>query len=65
MKIYEVIAWETIAIDILPNKSRCKRNQTMKFGPLIEYNIRNISLEKPYTKYGREIFPNPFLKAKN
>ena len=65
LKIYEVIAWETIAIDILPSKSRCKCNQTMKFGLLIEYNIRNISLEKPYTKYGREIFPNPFLKAKN
>ena len=27
-----------------------KSNQTRKFGQLIEYNMRNIFLEKPYTK---------------
>ena len=27
-------------------------NQTMEFGQLIEYNMRNIFLEKSYTKYG-------------
>ena len=26
----------------------------MKFGQLIEYNVRNIFLEKSYTKCGRE-----------
>ena len=26
----------------------------MKFGPLIEYNMRKIYLEKLYTKYGEE-----------
>ena len=29
---------QTIAIHILPNISRSRRNQTMKFGQLIEYN---------------------------
>ena len=37
-------------------------NQTMKFGQLIEYNMRNIFLEKSYTKYGGETIPDPFLK---
>ena len=34
-------------IHILPNIPRSKGNQTMKFGKLIEYNMRNIFLEKP------------------
>ena len=36
----------TIAIHILPNISESKRNQTMKLGQLIEYNKRNIFLQK-------------------
>ena len=32
----------------------------MKFGQLIEYNIRNIILEKSYTKCGGETSPRPF-----
>ena len=32
------------------NISRGKANQTMKFCQLIEYNIRNIFLEKLYKK---------------
>ena len=37
----------------------------MKFGQIIEYNnIRNIFRKKLYTKYGRKIFPDPFLKNK-
>ena len=39
---------QTIAIHILPNISRSKGNQTMKFGQLIEYNMRNIFLEKSH-----------------
>ena len=31
----------------------------MKFGQLIEYNMRNI-LEKSYTKCGAETSPRPF-----
>ena len=34
----------------------------MKFGQLIEYNLRNIFLEKSYTKCVRETIPRPFLK---
>ena len=37
---------QTITIHILPNISRSKDNQKMKFGQLIEYNMRNIFLEK-------------------
>ena len=35
---------------------------TLKFGQLIEYNIRNIFLEKSYRKYGRETSPRSFSK---
>ena len=34
----------------------------MKFGLLIEYDMRNIFLEKPYTKYSGETIPRPFFK---
>ena len=34
----------------------------MKFGQLIESNMRNIFLEKSYTKYGGEPTPKPFSK---
>ena len=34
----------------------------MKFGQLIEYNLRNIFLEKSYTKYGGETIPRPYFK---
>ena len=51
---------QTIAIHILPNISRSKGNQTMKFGQLIEYNMRNIFLEKSYTKCGGETSPRLF-----
>ena len=52
--------YQTVIIHILPNISRSKDNQTMKFGQLIEYNMRNIFLEKSYTKYGGETSPRPF-----
>ena len=34
----------------------------MKFGQLIEYNMRNFFLKKSYTKCGRESIPRPFSK---
>ena len=37
---------QTIPIQILANMSQNKGNQTMKIGLLIEYNKRNISLQK-------------------
>ena len=53
---------QTIAIHILPNVTRSKGNQEMKFHRLWEYNMRNIFLEKSYTKYGGETIPRPFSK---
>ena len=32
----------------------------MKFGQLIDYNVTNIFLEKPYTKRGGETSAGPF-----
>ena len=49
---------QAIAIHILPNISRSKDNQTIKFGQLIEYNMRNIFVAK-------SIFPDLFLKSQN
>ena len=47
-------------VHILPNISRSKGNQAMKFGQLTEYNMGNIFLEKSYTKCGGETSPRPF-----
>ena len=51
---------QTIVIHILPNTSRRKSNQTIKFDQLIEYNMSNIFLEKSCIKYGGETSPRPF-----
>ena len=53
---------QTIAKHTLPNISRIKGNQTMKFGQLVECNMRNIFLEKSYTKCSGETVPGPFSK---
>ena len=56
---------QTIAIHKLPNISRSKGNQTMKFGQLIEYNMRNIFFKKNHAQNVlEELFPDPFLKIK-
>ena len=52
---------QTIARHVLPIISRSKGSDAIQFGQLIEYNIRNIFLEKSYTKYGGETIPRPFL----
>ena len=41
---------EIITIHILPNICRSKGNQTIKLGQFIDYNIRNIFLEKLHKK---------------
>ena len=43
---------------MLPNISR----STVKFGQLIEYNIRNIFLEKSYTRCDKDTIPRPLAK---
>ena len=58
---------QIITIHVLPNVSRSKSNQKMKFG-LIIFDIsdtcgtRNIFLEKSYTKCGGDASPRPFYK---
>ena len=47
---------------MLTNISRSKGNQAMKFGQIIEYKMRNILLNKSYTKCGGETIPRPFSK---
>ena len=44
---------------MLLNISRSKGNQTKKFGQLIECNMKNIFLEKSYTKCDGETSPRP------
>ena len=53
---------ETFAIHTLPNISRSKGNQVMKFGQSIEYNMRNIFVEKSYLKCAEETIPRPLPK---
>ena len=53
---------QTIAIRLLPNISRTKDNQAIKCGQLIEYNTRNIFLEKSYPRRGGETIPSSFSK---
>ena len=53
---------QTIAIHILSNIPRSKDNQIMKTGKLIEYNTRNIFLEKSYVKCNGETIPRPVSK---
>ena len=47
---------------MLPNMSRSKVIQAIKFGQLIEYDMRTIFLEKSYKKCGGETIPRPFSK---
>ena len=62
-KIHDLTDWaKRIKIRILSNISRRKINQTIKYGQLIEYNIRNIFVENTYLKYGGEANPRPFHK---
>ena len=44
---------QIIIMHTLPNISRSKDNQTVNFGWFIECNMRDIFLEKPYTKCGK------------
>ena len=67
-KIYDVATWLTLLtpIHILTNISRTKGNQTMKFGQLIEYNMRIIFFLKNHTENVVEkLFPDLFLQNQN
>ena len=53
---------QTIAIHILPNMSRSKGNQAIKYGQLIEYYMKNIFVERSYTNVVEKLFPDLYLK---
>ena len=48
---------QIITIHIFLNIARSVGNQAMKFGQLIEYNMRNNFFEKSYTKCRGEASP--------
>ena len=56
---------QTIAIYILPNIPRSIWNQTIKFGQLIEYNMKNDFVETSYTKCAGETIPGTLSKNQN
>ena len=53
---------QTIAIYIFTNTSRSKGNQAMKFGQLINYDMRNIFVKKSYPKCAGETIPRLLSK---
>ena len=53
---------QVITIHILPNISRSKSSQPVKFEQLTEHNIKNIFLEELYTKWGGETRLRPFSR---
>ena len=60
LKIFDFTAGrKIIEIQILPNISRSKGNQAMKFGQLIKLNLRNIFSQKSCKKWGRDTSSRP------
>ena len=51
-----------IAVHVFPSILQSKGNYTMKFGQLIGSNMREIYLEKSYTKCCKEAIPILFSK---
>ena len=58
-------------MNILPDISKRKDSQTMKFGQLIEYNVRNIFLQKSFRKRNKKemilvlVFSENFMQSKS
>ena len=52
---------KTVTIHILPNIPKSQDNQTMKFGELIEYNKRNMFLQKSCRARGRDTSSRPLF----
>ena len=57
-KIYDITDWTTNNC----NTNIVKGNQTLKFGQLIEYNMRNIIFKESYSKCGGEARIRPFYE---
>ena len=56
---------QIITMHILPKISRSENNLTVKFGQLIEYNMRNIFRENNTQNVVETLVPDPFIKNKN
>ena len=61
-KVCGIIGISEIEFFNFSSTERIKCNQGIKFGQLIEYNMRNIFLEKSCTKYGGNTTPRSFSK---
>ena len=57
--------YQISAMHILPNTSRSKCNQTMKFGQLIEFTMKKFLLKNHTQNAVKKLFPDPILKAQN
>ena len=65
-KIYDVTDWTANNNKhILPNISRSKSNQTMKFDHLIEYNMKNTFLKNHLQNVVENLVPETFRKNQN
>ena len=61
--ILVVTEWTTVKLNThIAQYLKSKGTQTVKFGQLIEYKVRNIFLEKLYPKCGGEASPYTFIK---
>ena len=56
---------QTKAMQILPNIARSKGIQTMKFGQLIVYKVRNIFVEILTKNVVKKLFSDTILKNQN
>ena len=54
---------QAITLHILPHISKSKGNQTIKFGQLTQYNVRNVFAKNSFTKCGRKFIRRPFSKT--
>ena len=52
---------QIMTIHILPNISQRKGNQTVKFGPLIEYNKKNVFFKNCAENEAVRLVPDLFL----
>ena len=52
---------QTIAIYVLPDTSRSKGNQTMKFGQLMTWHEKYFSWKSDSQNVVGKFFPDPFL----
>ena len=65
-KIYDVTYREIYNCNThIPNIYRSKDNEAIKFGHLIEYNMRNIFFEIHTQNVTEKLIADPFLKNQN